>query len=106
MQDLPMQSIHQARHSRGERKSQMNALSWAGAPKRVAEGIYWFAERQVPPRLVTLPRVHECFHALTANTLPRSGGRTSISLETSCLVWKRILSDCYTVAAVETVSRW
>jgi len=66
----------------------------------VTEGIYWFAERQVP-RLVTLPRVNECFHALTANTLPRSRGKTSISLELSCLVWKRILSDCCTVAAVD-----
>jgi len=100
MQDLPMQSIHPARHSRGERKSQMNALSWAGTPKRAAECIYWFAERQVP-RGWTLPRVHECFHALTANTFPRSRGRTSIGLELYCLVWKRILSDCYTVAAVD-----
>lgn len=101
MQDLPMQSIRQAQRSRGEPRSQMNALSWTRTPvinwileridykgcpqglhvmaeelewmevasvnydrlkraadvelrkanpriKRVAEGVYWFAERQVP----------------------------------------------------------
>ena len=101
MQDLPMQSIHQAQRFRGERRTQMNALSWVRTPvinwileridhkgcpqglhvmaeelewmevasvnydrlkraadvelrrtnpriKRVAEGIYWFAERKVP----------------------------------------------------------
>ena len=45
MQDLPMQSIHQAQPSRGERRSrerrsQMNALSWARTPV-----INWILER-------------------------------------------------------------
>jgi hypothetical protein len=41
--------------------------------------------------------INECFHALSANILPRSHGRISISLEIFCLVWQRILSDPCTV---------
>ena len=40
MQDLPMQSIHQAQRSRGERRSQMNTLSGPRTPM-----INWILER-------------------------------------------------------------
>jgi len=117
MQDLLMQSICKGPRSRGERRSQMNTVSWARTPlinwileridykgcpqglhvmaeelewmevasvnydrlkraaevelrranpriKRVAEGIYWFAERQVPAgwSLYRDQRMLPCFY--------------------------------------------
>lgn len=67
--------------------------------KRVAEGICWFAERQVPVgwSLYHDQRTLPCFYR---EYPPASSWRTPISPEIFCLVCKRILSDHVQLAVV------